>query len=108
MPPPRLTSLERIAHNQAWRRTLNQLQAGWMEASHPVADFRCECGRFDCRGERILLSGRDWQEVRSRSTRFAVAPGHVAPCIDSVVEERQHFWLVENLGGAGRLDEKLA
>jgi len=55
-----------------------------------------------------LLSGREWQEVRSRSTRFAVAPGHVAPCIDSVVEERQHFWLVENLGEAARLAEKLA
>ena len=108
MQPAHFTSWERIAYNQAWRRTLNQLKAGWMDARHPAADFRCECGRFDCRGERILLSGREWQEVRSRSTRFAVAPGHVAPDIEAVVEEHQHFWLVENLGEAARLAEELA
>jgi hypothetical protein len=77
-----------------------------MERRHPVAGFRCECWQASC-DERILLSGREWEEVRSQSNRFAVAPGHVAPDIEAVVKERSHFWLVDKYGETGRIAENL-
>ena len=78
-----------------------------MLGQYPVAGFRCECWRGDC-GEGILLSWREWREARSRPNRFAVAPRHVAPDLEAVVEERPHFWLVEKLGEAGKIAEELA
>ena len=105
--PSRGTREERIAYNEAWRRELNQRKWRWMESGDSAAGFRCECWRVDC-NERILLSGREWETVRSRANRFAVAPGHVATELEAVVEEHAHFWLIEKLGAAGRVAEKLA
>jgi hypothetical protein len=98
---------ERIAYNEAWYRGLNERKADWMKRGHATAGFRCECWRVDC-GARIVLSGREWQEVRSRPNRFAVAPGHVAADLEAVVEEYPHFWLIEKQGKAGEVAEKLA
>ena len=52
--------------------------------------------------DRIRLSGREWQEVRSEPNRFAVAPGHVASDLEAVVKKYPHFWLVEKQGGQGK------
>jgi hypothetical protein len=105
--PPFSSREERIAYNEAWCRALNERSAERMESDHPVAGFRCECWRVNC-DERILMSGREWEEVRSRPNRFAVAPGHVAADLETVVEEFPHFWLLEKLGEAGDIAKKLA
>src|SRR4029453_3760537 len=97
---------ERIAQNEAWSRNLNQRKAKWIKSGHPTAGFRCECWRMDC-GVRIQLSGREWEEVRSRPNRFAVAPGHTAPDVESVVKEHPHFWILEKRGKAGEVSENL-
>jgi hypothetical protein len=74
-----------------------------------VAGFRCECWQIDC-GARLQLSGREWQEVRSRPERFAVAPGHLAidvePGVEEVVKKYEHFWIVEKRGEARDLAEE--
>ena len=98
---------ERLARNEDWCRDLNERKADWVKDGHLTAGFRCECGKVDCR-DRIRLSGRDWQEVRSRGNRFAVAPGHVAQEAETVVEERPGFWLVEKIGEAGEVAEESA
>jgi hypothetical protein len=103
---PVTSRAERIAFNEAWSRDLNSLKARWLESDHPVTGFRCECSRPDC-DQQILLSGRDWREVRRRGNRFAVAPGHVASDVEAVIDERFHFWLIEKLGEAGKLAEDL-
>ena len=97
---------ERIAQNEAWSRNLNQRKAEWMKNGHPTAGFRCECWRMDC-DVRIPLSGREWQEVRSRPNRFAVAPGHTAPGVEEVVTEYPHFWILEKRGEAGEVAANL-
>ena len=97
---------ERIVYNESWSRHLNERKARWMESGQPAAGFRCECWRADCI-ERIRLSGRQWQKVRSQGNRFAVAPGHVARDFESVVEEYPHFWIIEKHGEAGDLAEQL-
>jgi hypothetical protein len=59
-------------------------------------------------GDRIQLSGKDWHQVRSRDNRFAVAPGHIDPEVETVIERHSHFWLVEKTGEAGEAAQKLA
>jgi hypothetical protein len=97
---------ERIAYNEAWCRDLNKRKVEWMKSGDPAAGFRCECWRMDC-GARIPLSGQEWQEVRSRANRFAVAPGHTTADVEEVVTEYRHFWIVEKHGKAGEVAEKL-
>jgi hypothetical protein len=95
---------ERIAENEAFCRELNMSKDDWLRSGLQVAGFRCECWRFDC-GVRIPLSRREWQEVRSKAERFAVAPGHTAPDVEpgfeEVVKKYEHFWIVEKRGKAG-------
>jgi hypothetical protein len=100
---------ERIAENEAFFRDLNERKAEWLRGGLQAAGFQCECWRMDC-GVRIQLSGREWQEVRSRPERFAVAPGHTAIDIEAGVEEvvkkYEHFWIVEKRGEARDVAEK--
>ena len=102
---------KRIAENEAFFRDLNERKAEWLRGGLQAAGFRCECWRIDC-GVRIQLSEREWQEVRSRAERFAVAPGHTAidvePGVEEVVKKYQHFWIVEKRGEAGDVAEKRA
>jgi hypothetical protein len=105
--PPFGSREERIARNEAWCRDLNERKAEWMKSFHLAAGFRCECWQVAC-ADRIRLSGREWQEVRSRPNRFAVAPGHVAANLETVIEEYPHFWLIEKHGEAGDAAEALA
>ena len=52
----------------------------------------------------------EWQEVRSRPERFAVAPGHTAidvePGVEEVVKKYEHFWIVEKRGEAAEIAAK--
>jgi hypothetical protein len=94
---------KRIAFNEAKCRDFNKAQ--WMKG-YSAGGFRCECWQLDCTA-RFPLSGREWHQVRSWPNRFAVAPGHLAPDVEVVVERYPHFWLVEKLGEAGEVAESL-
>jgi hypothetical protein len=97
---------ERIAHNEAWARRLNERRAE--VASQDVrAGFRCECWQSDC-VERIPLSGEEWATVRAEPNRFAVAPGHVAESFEVVLTEHPGFWVIEKFGEAGKIAVQLA
>jgi hypothetical protein len=105
--PPFGSREERIAANEAWSRRLNERKAEWINDGYLAAGFRCECWEPEC-GVRIRLSGNEWEKVRSRPNRFAVAPGHISADIETVVEEQPHFWIVDKQGEAGDVAEKLA
>jgi hypothetical protein len=98
---------ERIAHNEAWSRSLNERRAEWVSGRSEAMSFRCECWQADC-PERLQLSPRDWRTVRSQPNRFAVAPRHVAKDLETVVKRYDGFWMVEKLGQAGEVAEELA
>ena len=87
--------------------TSNEQKARWIERGQLAAGFRCECWNLGC-GDRLNLSGRHWEEARSRANRFVVAPGHVVTEFEAVVKEYPHFWLVEKRGKAGDEAEALA
>jgi hypothetical protein len=61
--------------------------------------FVCECGRLGC-SEVIRLTIGEYERVRSSGRRFVVAPDHVDPEIDEVIEEAPDHVVVEKLGGA--------
>jgi hypothetical protein len=100
------TREERIGVNEALCRHLNERKEQWVERGFPTAGFRCECSQMRC-NSRFWLSPADWKEARSRSERFAVAPGHVTPDVEVVVKEYPDFWLVEKRGEAEEIAEKL-
>ncbi|MFI5121777.1 MAG: hypothetical protein ACHQJ5_02670 [Vicinamibacteria bacterium] len=99
--------VERIAHNEAWSRSLNERHAEWAAGHDATAGFRCECWQADC-VERIPLSGEEWRMVRAKPNRFAVAPDHVAESLEAVLTEYPNFWVIEKFGEAGRIAEELA
>jgi hypothetical protein len=104
---PFMSREERIAHNEAWSRSLNERRAEWVSGRSEAMGFRCECWQANC-SERIQLSPEDWHMVRSQPTRFAVAPSHVAKDFEAVVKECDGFWLIEKFGEAGAVAEELA
>ena len=95
---------ERLASNEVLDRQLNERKAKWMDDGLPTAGFRCECATLHC-GARFRLSPERWQEVHSRPDRFLVAPGHVEPEIEVVVERAPEYWVVEKQGEAARIAE---
>jgi hypothetical protein len=97
---------ERVAFNEAFCRDLNERKVHWMRSNLPTAGFRCECADVNC-GVRFRLSQAEWNEVRSRPTRFAVAPSHFVPDVEEVVKEYPEFWIVEKRGEAGDIAEEL-
>jgi hypothetical protein len=96
----------RIAHSEAWSRSLNQRDAKAVEGPAAMADFRCECWQQQCT-QRLPLSGEEWRMVRAQRNRFAVAPGHVAANFEAVIKEFPHFWMVEKFGEAGEVAKRL-
>lgn len=105
--PPSDSRETRIALNEDWCRRLNERKAEWMASGDLAAGFRCECWRLDC-NDRIRLSGSEWREVRAFENRFAVAPDHIAPEDETVIQECHRFWIIEKRGEAGEVAEELA
>lgn len=68
----------------------------------PVDAYLCECGDPSCT-EPILMSWREYEDVRAYPTRFAIAVDHENPEIDFVVHEEPGFTVVESYGPPSRI-----
>ena len=86
---------ERRAWNQAVFRAANEAIVGPARATGPLT-LLCECGNAACK-ETIELTSEEYEAVRADAACFAVIPGH-EPREEAVVEEFEHFTLVEKLG----------
>jgi hypothetical protein len=99
---------ERLARNEAFFRQVNERindVADRFEGEH-AHDFFCECADPECT-ERIALTADDYEWVRSKPTRFVLAPGHVAPEIEHIVEREGDHVVVEKRGIAARIAARL-
>lgn len=56
--------------------------------------FLCECSNRDCE-RRVTLTLADYEAVRAQGDRFLVAPGHVLPDIERVVESHEEYEVVD-------------
>ncbi|MGA2011089.1 MAG: hypothetical protein ABSH51_11270 [Solirubrobacteraceae bacterium] len=94
----------RLAINEDVFRTVNEgIRRGqWPgEPDAPVA-FRCECARLGC-NELIGLTPSEYEQVRAGPRRFALARGHETPLVETVVEVRGEYVIVEKVGVGGEV-----
>jgi len=97
----------RIGMNEAVFRSVNeriQEVANAFKLEAEPLDLICECGNPSC-VERISLSEAEYEELRADSHQFAVAPGHEAPDVETVIARRQRYDLVTKTRG---VPEKIA
>ena len=49
--------------------------------------------------ERTYDFGERFEEVRLHGTQFIVAPGHARPEVESIVERRRGYWIIDAWNG---------
>ena len=97
----------RIAKNETSFRDINErLEQGLRQVRHTpdLLEFVCECGDRECE-TLISLSLEEYEAVRSDSRRFAIAPGHVFPEVERVVDERDRYLVIEKFGDSIELTD---
>ena len=101
-------SAERAAQNEARFREANELIQGKaleLGVREQRAPYLCECEEPGCTTV-VLLTPPEYEDVRSASRRFVVAPGHEEP-EDRVLGEHDAFTVIEKTGEEGQLVEEL-
>lgn len=91
----------RIGMNEAVFREVNERINDLAETfdlkSEPL-DLVCECGDAKC-VQRITMTRREYEELRSDAHRFAVHPGHEIPDVEDIVARRKGYDIVAKLEG---------
>jgi hypothetical protein len=106
----------RAAKTQSLLREVNERIEG-LAAGRPTAvleevrlakeiDLACECMDEVCT-ERVTMTVRDYDAVRSDSNTFFVKPGHEVPEVERVVREEPNYVVVSKVGAGAPVAEKL-
>jgi hypothetical protein len=92
---------ERLAKNEVLFRTVNEAieQQALRFGGIDEYEFICECASRTCL-DRIMLTLRQYEQIRADGTRFFVAPGHANVEIEKIVEQSHRFHVVEKDGAA--------
>lgn len=87
---------ERAAQNEVLFRRVNEeiQKLGQVERTGRFTAFVCECSDGTCT-QQVQLTIPEYEEVRSESRWFAVAPGHVTEEIEHVVRTTDRYLIVE-------------
>jgi hypothetical protein len=86
---------ERAAQNEALFRSVNEeIEKLGPGGSGDSTAFVCECSDGTC-AQQLQLTLAEYEEVRSRSRWFAIAPGHVTEQIEHVVRSTDRYLIVE-------------
>ncbi len=94
------TRQQRVAKNEALFRQVNERIEEINEQLDPggLSDFLCECGDDDCTTP-ISLTLKEYEQVRSVPTHFAIAHGHEVLDVEKVVEKTERYAIVEKFAG---------
>ena len=89
----------RVIRNEALFREVNVRIAGLREGSFGLAEdgllsLVCECAYTGC-AVPIEVDPATFEQVRQSPLRFLVAPGHEELGVESVVERREGYLVVE-------------
>jgi hypothetical protein len=97
----------RAAANEATIRDVNEgIERGqWPGEEDSPVGFRCECARLGC-NQLVELTVREYETIRSNPRQFVVIPGHEFPDVETVVEARRGYIIVEKLDQAGEVAEE--
>jgi len=92
---------ERIALNEAVFREVNEriesLAQSFDLGTQPL-DLVCECGDASC-VDRIHMTHAEYEQLRSDSYQFAIAPGHDIPDVETVVARGNGYHVVRKEEG---------
>jgi hypothetical protein len=93
--------------NEATIRDVNEgIERGqWPGEEDSPVGFRCECARLGC-NQLVELTVHEYEEIRAHSRRFVVAPGHELLDVETVIEARPGYLIVEKRGQAGEAAER--
>ena len=95
------------ARTQSLFREVNErIEAVTSEQRVSEGEILCECANEEC-VKQIPITLGEYETVRHIPTHFVVAPGHIVPEIERVVEETQHYVVVEKFGEAGKAAVRL-
>lgn len=101
---------EQVARNDAIYRDANErIERAAVEYEVTGAvPFICECADPECRGV-VLLTLREYEEIRASATRFFSLPGHEAAEVGHLrtVRSAPGYVVVEKTGLAGDIVEEL-
>jgi hypothetical protein len=106
----------RAAKSQSLLREVNERIEG-LAAGRPTSifedvglareiDLACECMDEACT-ERITMTVREYEAVRSDSNTFFVKPGHDVPEVEDVVREETNYVVVSKVGAGAPVAERL-
>jgi hypothetical protein len=97
----------RAAANEATIRDVNEgIERGqWPGDEDNPVGFRCECARLGC-NQLVELTVREYEEIRANPRRFVVVPGHEFPDVETVVESRAGYVIVEKRDQAAEVAER--
>ena len=86
--------IERTKKNEALFREVNERIRRLGEALDADAtEFTCECADGTCT-ENIPVLLPEYERVRRDPRKFLVAPRHVLPELEEVVERQDRYWVV--------------
>ena len=101
---------ERAARNESLFREYNESVEMDSAVDHAAAfaEWICECANEAC-VVPVQLTVAEYEAVRANATHFLVAPGdaHIPADIERVVKREERYWIVEKLGRAAAVSEKL-
>jgi len=97
----------RAAANEATIRDVNEgIERGqWPGEEDSPVGFRCECARLGC-NQLVELTVREYEEIRANPRRFVVVPGHEYPDVETLVESRRGYLIVEKRDQAAEVAER--
>lgn len=86
---------QRVAVNESLFRDVNKnIHRSSADGRHPEAHFICECGERSCE-EKIPLRIEVYESIRENPMHFFVKPGHEIPHVESVIERRDDYVVIE-------------
>jgi hypothetical protein len=99
-----MTTEERRAHNEALFRDLNERVKEIDErlesnGTSGQLEFLCECGDLDC-ATRFSMTRHEYEDVRRNPSLFVVIPAHVDDSIETAIEIRPGYVIVQKQGAA--------
>jgi hypothetical protein len=97
----------RAAETEAIFRDVNEMVVEDQPAGAPEAEVvvLCECSNDSC-AESLRVTRSEYERVRSEATHFLVAPDHIAPDIEIIVERQRGHWVIEKIAKAGEIAEE--
>lgn len=87
----------RVEKNEQTFRAYNERRQEFEKPALPpseTAPFICECADTACWGV-MELSAAEFEDAHNLDDHFSVLPGHVLPEFEAVVEQHDHYWVVE-------------